>query len=159
MEKFKTKKDLLNTLKEKGYEFMFDNETSSIYWNYVGKVAVVDIDEKTIEYVDKWTWGLNFTSINIDENEINNVHSLVFAFEGHAKYIFDLIKNDYEENRGQPEGTVDLMNEGVILEDYSLTRKQVDKIVSKLPTYEILAKINANPKVEEIKNHTDYHLI
>ncbi|MFE5473858.1 hypothetical protein [Bacillus safensis] len=152
MEKFKTKKDLLNTLKEKGYEFMFDNETSSIYWNYVGKVAVVDIDEKTIEYVDKWTWGLNFTSINIDENEINNVHSLVFAFEGHAKYIFNLIKNEYEENRGQPECTVDLMNEEVILEDYSLTRKQVDKIISKLPTYEILAKIDASPNSDAERN-------
>jgi len=51
MEKFRTINQMKSNLKEDGYKFKFkNNDDTSEYWDYDGRVAIVDYEKRTIDY-------------------------------------------------------------------------------------------------------------
>jgi hypothetical protein len=51
MEKFKTVNQIREALKEEGYKLEYSNNDGTYtYWDYDGRVAIVDMKNKTIDY-------------------------------------------------------------------------------------------------------------
>lgn len=51
MEKFRTVEQMNDILREDGYKFKFGNEDGTKeYWDYDGRVAIVDFNKRTIDY-------------------------------------------------------------------------------------------------------------
>ncbi|WNO29751.1 hypothetical protein [Bacillus phage SDFMU_Pbc] len=51
MEKFRTVNQLMFQLKEDGYKFQYaNNDNTYTYWDYYGRIAIVNLQERTIQY-------------------------------------------------------------------------------------------------------------
>lgn len=83
--------------------------------------------------MDKNTWGLQFVKIDIEGNKFNTLLALNIGNEIEARVSFDRIRNEFTENKGEPDCIVDLLDENDdIIEDFSLTGSQVISIASLL---------------------------
>ncbi|AHJ87617.1 hypothetical protein Bp8pC_187 [Bacillus phage Bp8p-C] len=54
MEKFRTVNQLMNQLKEDDYKFQYaNNDNTYTYWDSIGRIAIVNLQERTIQYNTK----------------------------------------------------------------------------------------------------------
>ncbi|QAT68031.1 hypothetical protein EQZ20_24470 (plasmid) [Bacillus glycinifermentans] len=79
------------------------------------------------------TWGLAFVKIDIENDQFNELLALNLGTEQKAREVFDRIKNEFKENKGEPDCIIDLIDEyGEIIEDYPLTKNQLITVASLL---------------------------
>ncbi|KAA9007322.1 hypothetical protein F4V43_02220 [Paenibacillus spiritus] len=79
------------------------------------------------------TWGLVFTKINTVENKFEALLSLNTGTEDETRIIFNRIKNEFSENKGDPEVVIDFVDEDdSIVGDFSITKSQAGKIAGLL---------------------------
>lgn len=83
--------------------------------------------------MDNNTWGLQFVKINTKDNKFETLLALNTGSEAETRAIFDRIKNEFTENKGEPDCIVDLLDaDDSIVDDYALTKNQVISIASLL---------------------------
>ncbi|MBK4208858.1 hypothetical protein ACQJNT_07325 [Bacillus licheniformis] len=79
------------------------------------------------------TWGLAFVKIDLENDQFNELLALNLETEQIAREVFGRIKNEFKENKGEPDCIIDLIDEhNDIIEDYPLTKKQIVTIASLL---------------------------
>ncbi|MCY8737533.1 hypothetical protein P8881_19555 [Bacillus haynesii] len=79
------------------------------------------------------TWGLAFVKIDLENDQFNELLALNLGTEQKAREVFGRIKNEFKENKGEPDCIIDLIDEyGDIIEDYPLTKNQIVTIASLL---------------------------
>lgn len=79
------------------------------------------------------TWGLEFMKIDLQENKIESILGLNMGTEEYTRSVFNKIKNEFAENKGDPEVVIDLLDESDdIIEDFSVTTAQALSISSLL---------------------------
>ncbi|WP_145413372.1 hypothetical protein [Paenibacillus xylanexedens] len=79
------------------------------------------------------TWGLIFTKVNLEENKFDYLLELNTGSEHDTRLLFNRIKNEFTENKGEPEMVIDLVDEeDGIIDDFSLTFSQAETVASLL---------------------------
>ncbi|URJ76327.1 hypothetical protein MF621_004033 (plasmid) [Bacillus velezensis] len=74
----------------------------------------------------KNTWGLSFVKVDLENDRLNQLLGLNLETEQKAKEVFDRIKNEFKENKGEPDCVIDLIDEDdSIVDDYRLTENQL----------------------------------
>ncbi|QRV11400.1 hypothetical protein JR311_19660 (plasmid) [Bacillus velezensis] len=75
---------------------------------------------------NKNTWGLSFVKVDLENDRLNQLLGLNLETEQKAKEVFDRIKNEFKENKGEPDCVIDLIDEDdSIVDDYPLTENQI----------------------------------
>lgn len=83
--------------------------------------------------MNEQTWGLQFVKVNTEENKFEDLLVLKGVSESYAREIFDRIRTEFTENKGEPDCVVDLLDEGdSIVDDFGITLSQAKSIASLL---------------------------
>jgi hypothetical protein len=81
----------------------------------------------------KNTWGLEIIKVNVEEDKFESLLALNIGEEAETRRLFTQIKNEFEENNGEPDCIIDLLDEqDAIVEDISVTRQQAIEIAKRL---------------------------
>ncbi|QFY85074.1 hypothetical protein [Bacillus subtilis] len=82
---------------------------------------------------NKNTWGLAFVKVDLEKNKFKQLIALNLGTEEKAREVFDRIKNEFKENKGEPDCVIDLIDEeDSIVDDYRLTENQIVTVASLL---------------------------
>lgn len=83
--------------------------------------------------MEKNTWGLQFVKINTNDNEFETLLALNSGTEEKARQVFDRIKAEFAENKGEPDCVIDLLDDDdSIVDDFAITTDQAKTIASLL---------------------------
>lgn len=75
------------------------------------------------------TWGLQFTQVDVESNEIKTLLALNTGGEKGTKILFEDIKKKFPKNEGKPDCTIDLLDEtDDIVDDHPITREQLTQV-------------------------------
>ncbi|WP_339304456.1 hypothetical protein NST33_18240 [Paenibacillus sp. FSL L8-0435] len=79
--------------------------------------------------MSKNTWGFALTKINIEEDEFESLLEVNTGEEKKTKSMFEQIKSNFPENKGEPEVVIDLLDSNDdIIDDYAVTLDQAKSI-------------------------------
>lgn len=82
---------------------------------------------------NKNTWGLAFVKVDLERDKFKQLIALNLGTEKKAREVFDRIKNEFKENKGEPDCVIDLIDEeDSIVDDYRLTENQLVTVASLL---------------------------
>jgi hypothetical protein len=79
------------------------------------------------------TWGLRFVKVNTEENVFEDLLILKGVSESYAREVFERIRTEFAENKGEPDCVIDLLDEdNSIVDNFTITLTQAQTIASLL---------------------------